>query len=558
MKYLSLLSLPLLAAPLFAQTQGPDILLSSSSGQGAYALVDTNKDGKYDAFGETFDYSMAAVDKLDYGYARIGNRIYAGEGVDDVIFWMEDTNKDGQIQDSEKHIFYDAKTNVGATVVTYVAAGKDGWIWWINDGGTGEGIYRSKDLNNDGDAEDAGETIPVLTETMTQIPIENTPLTTAALSGTVRTLSVTEIDSIYYEASYGANGRFLVEDEWTDQTLAFEDKDGDGFFNSKGECYLFCGHYYGTRTTRIDADAHPDMASAKFQSFNEVRAHAVDEVNKVYYLLSGETSATQTDAAIILRGIDNNKDGDVNDAGEVNIFWDGSLDSMGAVKAYNFCYALRHAGNGVLYVRAEFDATTDEEHVLRLEDLNKDGDADDAGECTVLHVLKADQASYDIILLPPGFITLPTRTTLADASYYGSATCASSLSATDVHNIQYGVFGRTRAPTIGNKDFIMRTWGAAPGAPGAYLIGNRQIVAGFPLDAGGTCNIYQSTNVTALFFTTTATGEFNYALPIPASKNLLGLRTFWQSIVVDAGAPAGLGFTVSDAIDLVVGDFHVY
>ena len=195
-------------------------------------------------------------------------------------------------------------------------------------------------MNNDGDAADQGETLAVLTETMTQVQIANTPKTTAYLNNVVRTLSTTEIDSITYDATYGTYGRFIVEDEWSDQLLAFEDKNNDGDFNDAGECYLFCGLYPGSttttpRTSRIDHDANPDTVSGKLPISNEIIAVAIDPTTKpaTYYLLSGDTTETQLDAGIVYKAQDGNNDGDCNDAGEVTIFWDGSLDSTGATNA---------------------------------------------------------------------------------------------------------------------------------------------------------------------------------------------------------------------------------
>jgi hypothetical protein len=37
--------------------------------------------------------------------------------------------------------------------------------------------------------------------------------------------------------------------------------------------------------------------------------------------------------------------------------------------------------------------------------------------------------------------------------------------------------------------------------------------------------------------------------------SLNGLRTYWSSIVLDATAPAGLGFTLSNAFDAKIGDW---
>ena len=55
--------------------------------------------------------------------------------------------------------------------------------------------------------------------------------------------------------------------------------------------------------------------------------------------------------------------------------------------------------------------------------------------------------------------------------------------------------------------------------------------------------------------TTDANGANNQVLPIPSSASLLGLRTYWQSVVADAASPSGLGITLSDAFDAKIGDW---
>ena len=47
------------------------------------------------------------------------------------------------------------------------------------------------------------------------------------------------MDSIMYDRFWGANGRFLIEEEGFDFTLALEDLNGDGDFTDANEAYLF-------------------------------------------------------------------------------------------------------------------------------------------------------------------------------------------------------------------------------------------------------------------------------------------------------------------------------
>jgi hypothetical protein len=559
----------LIAATGSAQTQGWDVLIPTGSNDGAFALVDKSKDGKYTTAGEAWDYIIAQINTSPRNYVIIGKKIFFTETGRDQVVWVEDTNGDGLIDaKTERHVFYSVGTNLGGLTPGFITVGAGGWLWWINDGGTGEGVYRSKDLNNDGDAEDTGETIPVLTESMTKIKVANTPKTTAARSGTMPDLTVTNLDSILFESGYGKFGRYILEEENYDQTICLEDKNNDGDFADTGECYLFCALYDGARSAAsyIDVDKHPDIGNGATQLpiANEIRNHAiVATTNPVtYYLMSADFTATNPDAAIIYRGRDLNKDGDINDKGEVNVFWDGSLDSKGANKGYNFCVGMTADIAGRVYVSVEWNGTPDHEQFLLLQDKNSDGDANDAGEMTLLWDLGTDRTHYTPAIFPPGTLkTLTGKKMAAEAAYYGTASCVTSKGAAAKHNIQYGVSSltsgkaQTSAPVLGNSKFTLRTWGAAPSANGAYAIGLVKFAAGVPLDPGKTCNVYHDWLIVSLYFTTDTAGVNDTVLPIPSTAALLGLRSYWQSVVVDAGAPTALGITLSDAIDLKIGDY---
>ena len=541
MKHLALAT-SLVAASAFAQ-QAPDILIPNGSTDGAYILIDRDKDGKYTADGEAYDFILAGFNSSPRNYVKVGTRIYFTETGKDQIVWVEDTNKDGCIQTSERHVFHDALAAIGACRPNWIVLDKNGWFWWTNDDGTAEGLYRSKDLNNDGDADDTNETVGVIVEPKTVV-VANTPKTA------VTNLAVTSLQSIYYDANYGTNGRFLFEEENWDQTIAMEDKNSDGDFDDTGEVYLFSALWTGGV---LAADVNPDVTNKVIPSGTEMRDIAWDIVTKAYYLLSADsnTSSHPEDHGLIYVGKDGNSDGDINDAGETKVFFDCSHNSNGPLKNYNFIYGMT-VYFGKVYIMAEFDGTPDNEHLIVLEDKNRDGDANDAGEATVLWTLPRDRVMYKPAIFPPG--TFVAKQGLPGvAVYYGGATCRTSLSATSLHNIQFGTNNWDNKPVIGNTNFHLRTWGAKAAAPGLYLLGIAK--TDVPLDAGGTCRLLQTLNVIFLPFATDATGAFNLPFPIPNDTGLVGMRTYWQSVVIDTTAPAGLGFTVSDAFDMRFGSY---
>jgi hypothetical protein len=563
------LLIPALIVGASTAQQGPDVLVPSAWVDGCYALVDKDKDGKYTTVGENWDFVKSLQASAPTNYVLDGKKIFFSCVLRDKIMWVEDADGDGLINDTtERHTYYDIRAGIGAAQnvsAKFITMGKNGWLFWINDLGTGEGVYRSKDMNNDGDAEDPNETVPVLDKTMPRVQIENAPLTKAMLNGVNRTLLVNGLQRILFDSTYGTNGRFLVEDEWTDQILAFEDKNNDNDFSDTGECYLFCALYDGKRANVIDLDVNPDVTAGKLPNSIEIRDMAVDFTTKTYYFISGQTTATAPDASIIFKAKDGNNDGDVNDAGETTIFWDGSLDSTGATKAYNHVYGMwGSALAGVLYVLAEWDAPYDREHLIKVQDKNNDGDANDVGETTVLWILPRDANQFSPAIFPSGTLaTLKVQTQLTRIyNYGGPTTCVSSLNNTaNKHIIYWGMsnanYGKAASgmPHLGNTKWLVRTARAKELANGALAIGVSKLAAGFALDPGGTCKIFHSYDFVEFFFTTDATGVNDKLLAIPNLASLNGLRTYWSSIVVDATASAGLGFTLSNAFDAKIGDW---
>lgn len=548
----------LLVTSAFAQaTQAPDLLLPSGSLDGIYALIDRDKDGKYDKDGEAYDFRLDGVNTSIRSVLRVGaSFIYVDGGLTaatdktDKLYSARDSNNNGMIEASERKIYYDTNTKWGPSEPNWLAVDSNGWVWWTNSGGSKEGIYKSKDMNGDGDAEDSGETVAVLVEPTT-VTIENTPNTKNANGN--RTLVPNNLQSITFDPTRGENGRFICEDETSDQSIAFEDKNNDGDFEDAGECYLFCALY---ASNALSADKNPDVGTT-LSSSNEIRDHAVDARNPkrtIYYLLSADENGANPDAAIIYRGEDKNDDGDVNDKGETTVFWDGSLDSKGATKGYNatLSMALRQ---GKLYVVSEWASSPDDhDRLLIIEDKNDDGDANDAGETTIAWDLGLHRTHFEPALFLPGTISPPLgKPGVYD--YYGESTCRSSLSATSTHNIRVGSSNFNDKCVIGNSNFRMRTTGCKSFAPGIYTVGVLKFANGIPLDPGQTCRVYQSLDFNLLPFVTGSDGSSTQPLPIPSSPGLIGVVTHWQSVVLDAGAPAGLGMTMSRGAEVRFGSY---
>ncbi len=128
------------------------------------------------------------------------------------------------------------------------------------------------------------------------------------------------------------------------------------------------------------------------------------------------------------------------------------------------------------------------------------------------------------------------------------------------HNIAYGSSsstsgdGSSSAPNIGNSKWVVRTWGANASSNGAFGIGVTKFATGVKIGLGA-CHVYNSFDVVAFYFTTDAEGTNVQTLAVPNTPGLLGLWTYWQSVVVDAAATSAIGLTLSDAVETKIGDW---
>ena len=89
--------------------------------------------------------------------------VYIGDGTSDTVYRLKDRNNDGDAQDAgEAEVWFSAENAGGLSTVTPngIAEGADGAIYISNAGTSSapqDAIYRTVDLNGDGDANDAGE-----------------------------------------------------------------------------------------------------------------------------------------------------------------------------------------------------------------------------------------------------------------------------------------------------------------------------------------------------------------------------------------------------------------
>ncbi|MEM7061086.1 MAG: Ig-like domain-containing protein [Pseudomonadota bacterium] len=147
------------------------VLLGDQRTDQVLLLQDLNGDGDSQDAGELtvfFDETngsglVAPTNNVLNVHQASDKSVYVGDGTSDAVYRLTDANGDGDAQDAGEAMIWFSDTNAeGFTLPTPngVHEGGDGAIYIVN-AGTGseptDAIYRTEDLNGDGDAQDAGE-----------------------------------------------------------------------------------------------------------------------------------------------------------------------------------------------------------------------------------------------------------------------------------------------------------------------------------------------------------------------------------------------------------------
>ncbi len=178
-------------------------------------------------------------------------------------------------------------------------------------------------------------------------------------------------------ADYDARtGGILVSDQTVDSVVLTRDLNGDGDCDDAGEIIEFF--------SANNASGLVDPTTNTFTIFQSASG----------YIYTADGNA---DAVFRLR--DQNGDGDAEDAGEANVWFDLSNADGWSVTSPN---GIWEAADGALYIFNAGTLTTPPDAIYRTEDLNDDGDANDPGEATMwMHVqdLVPDSSGFEIVFL---------------------------------------------------------------------------------------------------------------------------------------------------------------
>ncbi|MCB9892284.1 MAG: hypothetical protein H6833_11590 [Planctomycetes bacterium] len=494
--------------------------------------------------------SLALIDPYDF--ALLGRPsafvdLVLDPGTRD-LFWVDgdlsalvrgrDLDLDGALSASEMNPFVDPASVIEpaarAVALTSAPSGK---LWWSNQDGSQQGIYSSQDQNGDGDAMDTGETMAALRGSHL---VANTVVSSYQLRSE-------RIGAIAFDPSQG--GGLLVEDEESGQTLVLRDLNVDGDFEDSGEVSLFAAL---SSSGALGAEANPDVLGGALVASDAIGGFAVDVSTSphTYYLLSTESDPLAgQDQALVYRAQDRNGDGDVNDAGEVTLFWDGSVGSLGATAIYEATFGIALDSRGVLVTARTASLPVVRHHLILLEDRNGDGDADDEGELSLLHDTNADTVLGRPLAVPAGSLLREAHVVPSSAMRFGSNACLSSSGYPASISGGAPVLGETSLIVVEGPDRSLalillgdsNEWFGGVlklpfvVLPGCELLVDGDIVLAILLGGGGLG----------------LPGSGTLALPVPLDPRLAGAQLHAQALVRDPMSP--LGFISSNGVTLQVG-----
>ncbi|WP_374385057.1 calcium-binding protein [Dongia sp.] len=269
--------------------------------------------------------------------------VYIADGEDDAVYVTRDLNHDGDANDAGEAQVWFSRDNAGGLQLPTpngVSTDAAGIVYVVNAGTASQpddAIYRTVDLNHDGDANDAGE---------------------ATRWVDLKTLN---LSSSAFDLSFTGNVAFLADTVGgdTDRIYRLEDKNGNNVIDA-GEAKVFIadGNAFGVTM---------DLAVAAQNGS----------------VFTWDYSATAAGSSRVFKLTDLNNSGDIDQAGEVQKVWDMSLLPEGFGNRFGFSIAADANGDVLITSYSSAASEAASRNIVRLSDLNGDGDFLDQGETIV-------------------------------------------------------------------------------------------------------------------------------------------------------------------------------
>ncbi|WP_108661471.1 calcium-binding protein [Acuticoccus kandeliae] len=325
------------------------VLFGDQTDEAIFRLNDLNGDGDTADAGEQsvfFDGSNASGIESPTGnifniHQASDGAVYAADGDTDAVYRLVDLNADGDANDEGEATvwFSEAGNAAGFTLPTPngVAEDADGAIYIVNAGVSSrpaDAIYRTVDLNGDGDANDEGEATVWL-------DLQSVNATSSA-----------------FDLSFVGNVAYLTDTNGGDPDTVYriEDLNGNGVIDA-GEASVFIS----------DAESYGAPIDI---------AHATQDGSVLTYTWIGNDD----DPARIYRLTDLDGSGAIDSPEEAVEVWNFSALPDEYAAANGFSIAAMDGGDIVFTINGG-DPNT--KNVVRLSDLDGDGDYFDAGETVI-------------------------------------------------------------------------------------------------------------------------------------------------------------------------------
>jgi hypothetical protein len=415
-----------------SSAQLSDIFLSETTGDQVARLSDRNGDGDMLEANEAFRF-MRDVGAIDPGNSFNGGLsspraavsamengkpvLYVIDTTDDCIYRGDDLNGDGVIEEAEVSIYRIVDNMDGATSPDHIEVANDGAVWYCSDGGFGK-LVRCADADADGDADLMAEGVTVIDDPFAgggAQPDVGIPVWVGDSASSVTCPEPPAgLDPFsghwfrYGMAPAGAKGMVMFSRN-TNAAYLCSDANDNGDFSDSGDISLFLnatGEHSGLPQNPDFAVVGGTLPHLYFLDYGTDNAPGGgDDYNgwnyldlwdsqdeggtEAFYMASTRSVSQETGfntdgdriAGVIFRGVDNNADGDINDAGEVTLWHDNVVAGFDDILSID-------AGPDGLYVA---DLTGGALNIYRVSDIDSSGSIDQAGE--IVNVF--DLSPYD-------------------------------------------------------------------------------------------------------------------------------------------------------------------
>lgn len=548
---LAILAGTLLASSAFGQTPTADLTFyqgdSALSDWGIWRHSDLDADGLFLDPAEMFTFGFDNQTQINYVQDlryrnEAGTDFMYAIATNDMVLKMQDLDGDGSTDGFGEIVEWaDTRAGGGFSNTSPDAMDYDpitGTMYVTDDNYNfgpqpGTGIHAYTDNNADGNANGAGEFV--------QFVDANLPITVAGTAGNIA-IDAGDFEGLMFDSSNGIVIGFAQQDV---MFYAFQDLNGDGDANDAGEAWNFLNLVGEVAGLELNADVlagtlqNPSCPSTGglglFGSLEvlDFAPGAGPAGQDVYWFMSTASNASCTGAGgLLYRGIDNNGDLDLNDAGEVTLFMDGPNGPLGIPAMYGGAnhdggYSVRATGGDVYF----------------LYDLNGDGDADDIGEQTLTGIDPIGHFVGEMESIPSGAFPLPVT------GFFNTFGIGGTSSAGFVPSIANVGF-----PTIG-QSFDITCTNSIPFLPTTLYLGfsnttwNRPPNITLPFDMTGIGAPGNTLYVAGNFLfnaTADAAGFSSITLAVPNDPGLLGMDVYVQWYCLDPAANPR-GATMSNA-----------